>query len=109
MIRVALVFTLPLALIGCATIVRGGTQRVIVRSNPSEADVKVIDELTGATVAAGRSPLQLSLEKGAGFFKGATYRVTMEKPGYAPREMTIQSSLGGWYLLGNLFFGGLIG
>lgn len=106
-------FVLPVLgvalLAGCASIIKGSGQSVIVRSNPADADVKVVDTRSGAVVGSGKSPLSVKLQRGAGFFKGGKYRVVVEKGGYAPREILIDSSANGWYIAGNLVFGGLIG
>ncbi len=96
-------------LVSCASIIKGGGQSVTVRSNPPDADVKVMDIRSGAVVGSGKSPLSLKLDRGAGFFKGGKYKVAVEKAGYAPREILIDSSANGWYIAGNLVFGGLIG
>ena len=109
------VFTAALAVfvclsMSCASIIHGGTQRVTLQSQPADADVKVFDARTGGMVASGKAPLSVSLDRGAGFFKGGKYRVVVEKAGYAPREAYIDSSLStGWYIFGNILFGGLIG
>ncbi len=96
-------------LASCASIIKGGGQGVTVRSNPPDADVKVMDIRSGAVVGSGKSPLSLKLDRGAGFFKGGKYKVVVEKAGYAPREILVDSSANGWYIAGNLVFGGLIG
>jgi hypothetical protein len=52
----------------------------------------------------------VKLDRGAGYFKGAKYNVVIEKPGFSKKEFVVDSSLMvGWYLFGNLLFGGLIG
>jgi hypothetical protein len=43
-----------------------------------------------------------------GYFKGQTYRLVFEMPTYATAELTLGSSVSGWYF-GNLVLGGLIG
>ena len=96
--------------LGCATIIKGGTEGVSFKSNPSDADVKVIDARTGTTVATGKTPLTVKLDRGAGYFKGGKYNVIIEKPGFSQKEFVVDSSLMvGWYIFGNLLFGGLIG
>ena len=95
---------------GCATIVGGASpQGVSIRSNPSDAAVQVYDLKTGNQLYSVRTPVMVSLPKSNGFFAGASYRVILQKAGYASREVVIDSHPGGWYLAGNLFFGGLIG
>jgi hypothetical protein len=98
-----------LSFAGCASIVAGGDQKVNIASNPSGASVKVLDA-NGMTVFDSQTPAVAILKKGDGFFKGASYRIRIEKMGYKVQEVVLQSSLNaGWYLLGNFFLGGLIG
>jgi hypothetical protein len=95
---------------GCASIIKGGgSQSVSIRSLPPDADVKVIDTKTGNTLVAGKTPLIVPLQKSHGYFSGGKYRVLVEKAGYASQEALIDSSVNGWYIAGNLVFGGLIG
>ncbi len=95
---------------GCASIIKGGgPQSISIRSLPSEADIKIFDASTGNVVSSGKTPLIVALNKSRGFFSGAKYRVLLEKPGFASREALIDSSVNGWYIAGNLVFGGLIG
>lgn len=94
---------------GCASIIKGGTQRVVVRSTPQEADVRVVDARNDVIVASGKTPFSARIDRGAGFFKGGKYKVVVEKPGFTPMEFEISASANGWYVAGNLFIGGLIG
>jgi hypothetical protein len=94
---------------GCASIVAGSDQKISIASDPSEATVKVLDA-KGMTVFDSHTPAVAILKKGDGYFKGASYRIRIEKQGYKPQEVVLQSGLNaGWYLLGNLLIGGLIG
>ena len=62
------------------------------------------------TVFSSQTPAVAVLRKGDGFFRGASYRVRIEKQGYKPQEVVLTSSLNaGWYLLGNIIIGGLVG
>ncbi len=63
----------------------------------------------GALVANGRTPFTAMLAKSTGFFQGAKYRVVLELPGYQASEALIDTSVNGWYIAGNIVFGGLIG
>jgi hypothetical protein len=108
-VRVSFALITMISFAGCASIVAGGDQKVSIASDPSEASVKVLDS-NGMTVFNSQTPAVAILKKGDGFFKGASYRIRIEKQGYKPQEVVLQSSLNaGWYLLGNLFIGGLIG
>ena len=101
--------TLVALVASCASIMSGSRQDVEFASQPAGASVRVLDS-TGFEVASGQTPTTLTLDKGAGFFKAALYKVVIEKSGYAKREFQIKGELNaGWYLIGNFFVGGLIG
>ncbi len=95
---------------GCASIVKGGTQTVQIKSTPSAAAVKVIDMNANEEVEfSGITPATVNLQKGAGMFKSGKYKVVIEKENYQPYEVILEGTASGWYLAGNLVFGGLIG
>jgi hypothetical protein len=98
------------ALSGCASIIKGsGPEPFTVRSQPPGADVQIVAVPTNTVVAYGRTPLTAMLPKSNGFFQGAKYRVVLQMPGYQVTEAFIDTTVSGWYVAGNLFFGGLIG
>jgi hypothetical protein len=110
LITTALAAALAFASSGCASIIKGGgTQAVSIRSMPSDADVKIVDAKTGNTIQTGKTPFIVPLNKSTGYFAGGKYRVLVEKPGFTPREVIVDSGVNGWYVGGNLLFGGLIG
>ncbi|MGK7345351.1 MAG: hypothetical protein ACNS63_06040 [Candidatus Nitrospinota bacterium M3_3B_026] len=93
----------------CATIVGDKTQLVPINSSPDGAVVKITDE-KGMTVFKGSTPTTVTLNKSDGsYFGGKSYSVKISKDGYESRIIGISSSPNGWYLAGNLIFGGLIG
>ncbi len=94
-------------LAGCATIFNGGTQAVSFQSAPEGATV-TITNAAGEKVHSGVTPATVTLKRGAGYFKPETYTVSLTKEGFAPKEIQITGSVGGWYF-GNILFGGLIG
>jgi hypothetical protein len=103
-------FTLALVLLGlcgCASIITSGDRKVQVTSNPSGANVTVYD-MNSMVVATSLTPTTVKLKKGAGYFKGADYRVVVEKAGYQRREFEIRHNINGWYF-GNFFLGGMLG
>jgi hypothetical protein len=94
---------------GCATIVGDKTQLIPIDSDPELASVVIIDE-SGRQVFSGTTPTRVTLDKSDGsYWGGKSYTVTITKPGYASREIPVRSSANGWYIAGNLVFGGLIG
>ena len=94
---------------GCASIIKGSDQSVSFKSEPAEARLVITDVRQGRDIHVGTTPFTTSLKRGAGYFKKSKYKVTIEKPGYRKEEVSLEGSPGGWYLAGNLVFGGLIG
>lgn len=99
--------TIPLLTAGCASIVDGGPKSVQLDSNPEGAKV-TISTLDGAEVLVTNTPAKVKLERGAGSFQGANYKIAFEKPGYFPYEAHVESQMDPW-VFGNILFGGLIG
>ena len=105
--RVVLAACTIATLSGCATIFSGSTQPVTLKSVPEGASVKVTDQ-TGANIHVGVTPVTLTLKRGSGYFKPASYTVSVEKDGFKPTQFVVSGTLNGWYL-GNILIGGLIG
>lgn len=91
----------------CATIISKSSYPVTINSQPDGATITITDQ-NGVKVYEGSTPTTVTLKAGAGFFKGASYTVSFQKPGYAAQTITISKELDMWYI-GNLVFGGLIG
>lgn len=95
-------FVLLFLLEGCATVVKGGKQKVTINSIPSKAYVKVFDK-SGKLAAFGETPFEAELSRGAGAFSGAAYKLVFEKSGYFSKEMELKSQLDwGWFVGGNI-------
>lgn len=92
---------------GCATIVSKSEYPVSISSVPAGATITIKDK-KGEQVYKGETPVTVELKSKAGFFSGAIYEVTFEKPGYEPQTILVEKELDGWYF-GNLLFGGVIG
>ncbi|WP_303818887.1 hypothetical protein [Actinobacillus minor] len=95
---------------GCATIVSDSKYNVSIQSNPSGASF-VIKNRAGNIVQTGTTPQNVILEAGAGYFKGEKYQITFTPKGKntKPQTFELDTKLDGWYLGGNLLFGGLVG
>ncbi|WP_062375378.1 hypothetical protein [Halomonas sp. KX33721] len=94
---------------GCATIVGEKEQSITINSSPSNANVLITDERS-MEVHSGNTPTTVQLRKSDGsYFGGKTYTVEISKDGYESRTMMINASPNGWYIGGNIIFGGLIG
>jgi hypothetical protein len=96
-------------LTGCASIVRGPDQQVSLASQPAGARLVITDMRENKDIHVGTTPFTATLKRGAGYFKKAMYKVTVEQPGYRKEEVTVEGRPGGWYIGGNVLFGGLIG
>ena len=98
-----------IATIGCATIVGDPTHAMPIASTPSGARIVIVDE-HGTEIFKGNTPTTVSLEKSTGkYFGKKSYTVTITKEGYAETKIPITASATGWYIGGNILFGGLIG
>lgn len=93
---------------GCASIVHSGARNIVIRSNPTGANVLIVKQGTDEAVSSGTTPMTVSLTPKAGFFKGQAYKLQFAFPGYQTTELAVYPSLSGWYF-GNIIFGGLIG
>ncbi len=94
-------------LCGCASIITSDDRKVQVTSNPTAATVTVYDTRSNVVTTA-TTPATVKLKKGAGYFKGADYRLVVEKAGFQPREFEIRHDINGWYW-GNFALGGMLG
>ena len=94
---------------GCASIIDGGPQLISLSSDPDEAKITITDIRRGQNVLTAKTPYTATLKRSAGFFQRAIYRVTFEKEGYEKVEVPLEGRVNGWYLGGNLIFGGLLG
>lgn len=94
---------------GCASIVGDKEQGITINSSPSNANVLITDERS-MQVHSATTPTTVQLRKSDGsYFGGKSYTVEISKDGFESRTMMINSSANGWYIGGNLIFGGLIG
>ena len=100
--------SLALIVAGCASIVSKSSYPVVITSQPDQASISIVNQ-TGKTILKGTTPTTVTLETKAGYFSGNDYTVTFEKAGYATHTSTIRRGVDGWYIAGNLVFGGLIG
>jgi hypothetical protein len=93
---------------GCASIVSNSSYPVAFSSNPDQAVITITDE-AGKTIYSGKTPTTVTLDTKAGYFKGKDYTVTFSKEGYASHTAQLRRGVDGWYIAGNIVFGGLIG
>lgn len=80
---------LALGLSGCATILTGSSENLVVRSHPPEARVTING------VYSGLSPVTVYLKR------DRDYRILVEKPGYEDSTLTIRRKFN-WVALSNL-------
>jgi hypothetical protein len=94
-IKHTMFFPFFIILSGCATIVHGRTQQVLVSTNPPEAFVS-----DGTNTLQTPATLELKRDK--------DYLLTISKPGYATETVQITHVLNAM-VAGNILVGGLIG
>lgn len=92
---------------GCASIVHGGNRTLTINTQPPGAKA-TISKLDGPVVSVTNTPCTVSLDPKRGYFKGQSYRLKLELPGYQTAELELRSEMSGWYW-GNILVGGLIG
>ena len=93
---------------GCGAIINGSTQNMSVQVQPSTANIQLLSA-NGALISQSTGSLFYELKRSKGFFKGANYNLKISAAGYQEQVVAISSSASGWYLAGNLLFGGFIG
>jgi hypothetical protein len=107
-VRIVGVAVIALGLTGCASVINGRDQKVSFTSEPTGARVVVTDLRKNLDVQSGTTPFQATLKRGAGWFKEARYKVTVEQAGFKKEEVTLEGRRSGWYI-GNLLIGDLFG
>ncbi|CAD7287995.1 hypothetical protein [Campylobacter suis] len=106
----AIVFSCGVLLFGgCASIMNNNPESFNLVSEPSSAKVIVKDVKADTIVLQNHTPFSITLEKKHGFFSGKEYLVNVSKAGFKDVSFAIKPSVSGWYIGGNLIFGGLIG
>jgi hypothetical protein len=95
---------------GCASIVNGGDRSITIDTQPPGATASIRKAGGGMSevVAVEKTPCTVKLDPKAGYFKGQSYTLRLEMPGYKVAEVELTPKMSGWYW-GNLLFGGLIG
>lgn len=95
---------------GCASIVHSGNRSIAINTDPPGATASVRKTGGGLNdvVAVQKTPCTVSLDPKGGYFKGQSYTLRLEMPGYRTTEVELTSKMSGWYW-GNLLIGGLIG
>jgi predicted small secreted protein len=86
---------------GCATIFKGTTQDIMIKSTPEKATV-TIKTVAGVEMFSGTTPVSAKLSK------KYAYIATIKVEGYKESMIQISQSLEGWFI-GNLICGGIIG
>lgn len=106
--KIVLCACIAMTMSGCATIIKHGEQQITVKSVPEAADISISNR-AGEKIHSGKTPATVTLKKGAGYFKSEDYTVVISKDGYASKTVHVTGSVNGWYIGGNILFGGLIG
>jgi hypothetical protein len=107
-ICIALIIGCSFIFTGCASIVGKSHYPVSFNTEPSGASVQVTDE-NGVQVFNGTTPATTVLKSGEAYFDRKSYTAKFSKAGYDSQISQINSSISGWYIGGNILFGGLVG
>ncbi len=105
--RLPAILTAAAVLSGCATIFEDESKPVSIQTNPAGADFTITNR-DGKVISSGRTPQQVTLRNGAGYFKKGIYQIHVTKDGYEDTTAELTPDVAGWYF-GNILFGGLIG
>jgi hypothetical protein len=98
-----------LVLFGCATIMGDSTHTLPIASSPDGTVIEITDE-KGVEIYKGQTPTTVTLPKSDGsYWGGKKYTVKLTKEGFETQSVNIKATANGWYIAGNLVFGGLIG
>jgi hypothetical protein len=92
---------------GCASIMHGGNRPLTVNTEPVGAKATITKD-SGEAVSVQTTPFTVTLDPKKKYFKGQSYHLKLELPGYRTTELDVRAELSGWYF-GNIVFGGLIG
>jgi len=96
-------------LAGCTTITGTHEQTISINSNPIGANYVIQDE-TGKVIQKGITLQNITLAKhDSSYFGKKTYKIMFSKEGYNDSKYSLSTNPNGRYVLGNLFFCGLIG
>lgn len=107
--RFIILLSFFLVLVGCATIVGQPTQLIPISSKPEGASIIIKDE-TGLEIFKGTTPTSVTLQKSDGtYWGGKSFTAHLSKEGFETIMIPIKASPNGWYIAGNVIFGGLIG
>jgi hypothetical protein len=94
--------------LGCASLISKSEYPVNISSDPDGAEITITDE-AGRVIHTGVTPETVTLKTKRGYFKGKNYTVTFNKSGYDSHSAVVVRKADGWYIFGNLAFGGLLG
>jgi hypothetical protein len=95
---------------GCASIVHSGNRDISINTQPPGATASIRKSGGGVeeVVTVQKTPCTVSLDPKKSYFRGQTYTLRLEMPGYQTSEVELTPKMSGWYW-GNLLIGGLIG
>jgi hypothetical protein len=105
--KIIAIFFAISTLCGCSSIVSKSEYPVAINSSPDQATF-IIKNRAGQEIHSGITPQTVTLKSSAGFFKGESYSIALNKEGYSEKQFTLTSTVDGWYF-GNILFGGLVG
>ena len=93
---------------GCASIVHGGQRSISVATEPQGAKATITKAGEPETISVHTTPFTVKLDPKRGYFKGQSYNIALELPGYKSADVLLEPKISGWFF-GNILLGGLIG
>ena len=107
--KIFLILTSCLFLSSCATVMRENNQSIPIKSNLDQVNIQIFDK-NNTLIFSGKTPTTVNLKTSkSGYFNPQKYKVVASKPGYPSITTEIDWHVSGWYYIGNLVIGGLIG
>ncbi len=98
-----------LFLSSCATVMRDNHQAIPINANIDKVNIKITNK-SGITIFEGQTPTTITLKTSeSGYFNPEKYIITASKDGYQTQTTVLDWHVSGWYYVGNLVIGGLIG
>ncbi|MGB0343006.1 MAG: hypothetical protein ACPGGG_06180 [Parvibaculales bacterium] len=94
-------------LAACASIIDGGPTKPVRVNSAITGKQFIVRDKSGKIVHRGTTPATVNLPRsGDGWAEGQRYTISFED---GSSSAVVKSSATGWYIAGNLVFGGLIG
>lgn len=108
--RISKIFVVicTLFITACSSIINGSTQTLSVEAEPNTALIQLFDS-DHELIAEDTGTLELEVERGKGYYSGASYTLEISFDGYDTQIIDIQPKPDDWYVGGNLLIASVMG